>query len=135
MELKLIRKEFTDRSTIGELYVNGKFECFTVEDKDRKLESGGKKEYAVTAIPRGTYQVVNSFSNRFQKYLPELINVPQFTGVRIHPGIKAEDSEGCILVGTTKAKDFIGNSRVAFASLFSKIKAVEKKEKITLIIQ
>jgi len=135
MELKLIRKEFTDRSTIGELYVNGKFECFTIEDKDRKLESGGKKEYAVTAIPRGTYQVVNSFSNRFQKYLPELINVPQFTGVRIHPGNKAEDSEGCILVGTTKAKDFIGNSRVAFASLFSKIKAVEKKEKITLIIQ
>lgn len=135
MELKLIRKEFTDRSTIGELYVNGKFECFTLEDKDRKLESGGKKEYAVTAIPRGTYQVVNSFSNRFQKYLPELINVPQFTGVRIHPGNKAEDSEGCILVGTTKAKDFIGNSRVAFASLFSKIKAVEKKEKITLIIQ
>lgn len=135
MELKLIRKEFTDRSTIGELYVNGKFECFTLEDKDRKLESGGKKEYAVTAIPIGTYQVVNSFSNRFQKYLPELINVPQFTGVRIHPGNKAEDSEGCILVGTTKAKDFIGNSRVAFASLFSKIKAVEKKEKITLIIQ
>jgi len=135
MELKLIRKEFTDRSTIGELYVNGKFECFTIEDKDRKLESGGKKEYAVTAIPRGTYQVVNSFSNRFQKYLPELINVPQFTGVRIHPGNKAEDSEGCILVGTTKAKDFIGNSRIAFASLFSKIKAVEKKEKITIIIQ
>ena len=135
MELKLIRKEFTDKSTIGELYVNGKFECFTLEDKDRKLESGCKKEYAVTAIPRGTYQVVNSFSNRFQKYLPELINVPQFSGVRIHPGNKAEDSEGCILVGTTKAKDFIGNSRVAFAALFSKIKAVEKKEKITLIIQ
>lgn len=135
MELKLIRKVFTDKSTIGELYVNGKFECFTLEDKDRKLESGGKKEYAVTAIPKGTYQVVNSFSNRFQKYLPELLNVPQFSGVRIHPGNKAEDSEGCILVGTTKSQDFIGNSRGAFAALFTKIKAVEKKEKITLIIQ
>lgn len=134
MEIKLVRKEFTDKSTIGELYVNGKFQCYTLEDKDRKLESGGKKEYAKTAIPRGTYNVVNSFSNRFQKYLPELQNVPQFAGIRIHPGNTADHSEGCILVGTTKAKDFIGNSRSAFATLFALIKAVEKKEKITITI-
>jgi hypothetical protein len=98
------------------------------------MEAGGQKVHGLTAIPRGKYTLVNSFSNRFQKYLPEILNVPGFAGIRIHPGNKAEDSEGCILVGTTKGVDFIGNSRNAFASLHSKIKAVEKKEKITIEI-
>ena len=134
MEIKLVREVFTETSTIGSLYINGVFECFTLEDKDRKLESGGQKVYAKTAIPRGKYNVVNSFSNRFQKYLPEIQNVPQFAGIRIHPGNTADHSEGCILLGSTKAKDFIGNSKVAFAAFFKKIQAVEKKEKITIEI-
>lgn len=134
MEIKLVRKIFTDKSTIGELFINGIFECFTLEDKDRKLEAGGKKEFGITAIPRGKYTIINSFSNRFQKYLPEVLNVPQFKGIRIHPGNKAEDSEGCILVGTTKNVDFVSDSRKAFSSLFTKIKAAEKREKITIEI-
>lgn len=134
MEIKLVREVFTETSTIGSLYINGVFECFTLEDKDRKLEAGGQKVYAKTAIPRGKYNVINSFSNRFQKYLPEIQNVPQFAGIRIHPGNTADHSEGCVLLGTTKAKDFIGNSKVAFAAFFKKIQAVEKKEKITIEI-
>lgn len=134
MEIKLVREVFTETSTIGSLYINGVFECYTLEDKDRKLESGGQKVYAKTAIPRGKYNVVNSFSNRFQKYLPEIQNVPQFAGIRIHPGNTADHSEGCVLLGSTKAKDFIGNSKVAFAAFFKKIQAVEKKEKITIEI-
>ena len=134
MEIKLVREVFTETSTIGSLYINGVFECYTLEDKDRKLESGGQKVYAKTAIPRGKYNVINSFSNRFQKYLPEIQNVPQFAGIRIHPGNTADHSEGCILLGSTKAKDFIGNSRTAFAAFFKKIQAVEKKEKITIEI-
>ena len=134
MELKLIRETFTEKSTIGSLYVNGIFFCFTLEDKDRKLESGGVKEYAKTAIPRGKYKVINSFSNRFKKYLPELVNVPQFAGIRIHAGNTADHSEGCILVGSTKAVDFIGNSKVTFDKLMKAIQAVEKIEKITIEI-
>lgn len=134
MELKLIRETFTEKSTIGSLYVNGIFFCYTLEDKDRKLESGGVKEYAKTAIPRGKYKVVNSFSNRFKKYLPELINVPQFAGIRIHPGNTADHSEGCILVGSTKAVDFIGNSKMTFNKLMKAIQAVEKIEKINIEI-
>lgn len=134
MEIKLVREVFTETSTIGSLYINGVFECYTLEDKDRKLESGGQKVYAKTAIPRGKYNVVNSFSNRFQKYLPEIQNVPQFAGIRIHPGNTADHSEGCVLLGSTKAKDFIGNSKVAFAAFFKKIQAEEKKEKITIEI-
>lgn len=135
MELKLIRETFTDKSTIGSLFVNGIFFCYTLEDKDRKLESGGVKEYAKTAIPRGKYKVINSFSNRFKKYLPELVNVPQFAGIRIHAGNTAEHSEGCILVGSTKAVDFIGNSKVTFAKLMKVIQAVEKIEKINITIE
>jgi hypothetical protein len=86
MELKVIRKIFTNKSTIGELHINGKFFCYTLEDKDRYVEQGGKKEFGITAIPRGTYSVVLSFSNRFQKYLPEILNVPQFVGIRMHTG-------------------------------------------------
>jgi hypothetical protein len=135
MELKLIRETFTEKSTIGSLYVNGIFFCYTLEDKDRRLESGGVKEYAKTAIQRGKYKVVLSFSNRFKKYLPELINVPQFAGIRIHAGNKAEDSEGCILVGATKTVDFIGQSQVTFGKLMKAIQAVEKIEKINITIE
>ena len=134
MELKLIRETFTEKSTIGSLYVNGIFFCYTLEDKDRKLEAGGVKEYAKTAIPRGKYKVINSFSNRFKKYLPELVNVPQFAGIRIHAGNTADHSEGCILVGSTKAVDFIGNSKVTFDKLMKAIQAVEKYEKINIEI-
>lgn len=134
MKIEVKREEFTDKSTIGRMYVNGVFECYTLEDKDRKLEAGGQKVYGLTSIPRGSYTLIMSFSNRFQKYLPEILNVPQFEGIRIHGGNSDVDSHGCILVGQTKVKDFIGNSRAALAQLLTKIKSVEKKEKITITI-
>jgi hypothetical protein len=134
MELQLKRKEFTDNSTIGELAVNGVSECFILEDKDRKLETGAKKIHGLTAIPRGRYEIVITFSNRFQQYLPLLLSVPQYEGVRIHSGNTSANTEGCLLPGTTKSKDFVGGSRDAFQRLFSKLKKVEKKEKIFITI-
>lgn len=136
MNIKVIRKEFTENSTIGELYINDKFFCYTLEDKDRKLESAGAKAKVQdkTAIPRGEYQVVMSFSNRFKTYMPELLNVPYFAGIRIHSGNTAAHSEGCILLGATKSKDFVGNSRVTVAKFYSELKKVEKKEKIFITI-
>lgn len=141
MEIELIRKTFTETSTIGEIRINGMFECYSLEDKDRGLvksmplsEIKQKKIYAKTAIPEGRYQVVITYSNRFKKYLPLLINVPGFEGIRIHPGNTAADTEGCLLCGTEKGKNVIINSRAAFNKLFSKLKAVEKKEKIYITI-
>lgn len=134
MELKVIRKIFTNKSTIGELHINGKFFCYTLEDKDRYVEQGGKKEFGITAIPRGTYNVVLSFSNRFQKYLPEILNVPQFVGIRIHGGNSPESTNGCLLVGKIKMKDFIGESAKTFSAFMAELKKVEKKEKITIEI-
>ena len=125
MDLKLVRKIFTEQSTVGELSVDGKFECFTLEDKVRPVKVHGE-----TAIPEGIYEVIINFSPRFKRQLPRLLNVPGFEGILIHPGNKAVDTDGCILVGTTKSKDFVGNSRVAFNALFEKLVAGSKKAKI-----
>jgi hypothetical protein len=125
MNLKLVRKTFTEQSTIGELSVNGKFECFTLEDKVRAVKIHGS-----TAIPEGIYEVVITFSDKFKKQLPLLLDVPNFEGIRIHSGNVAADTEGCILVGQTKSQDFVGGSRNAFKSLFPKLEAALKKEKI-----
>ena len=103
MKLTLARRIFTTQSTIGELAVDGNFECFTLEDPVRP-----KKIRSVTAIPAGTYTVAITFSPRFGTELPLLLDVPEFEGIRIHPGNTATDTEGCLLVGKSRAIDTIG---------------------------
>ncbi len=126
MELILKRLHKTNESTIGELSINGKFECYTLEDVERK-----EKIYGKTAIPKGTYNVVMTMSNRFKIVLPLLLNVPNFEGVRIHAGNTAKDTEGCILLGQTRAIDFVGSSKKAMENFKAKIKG----QKITLTIE
>ena len=129
MELQVKRMEFSEESTIGELWVDGVFECYTLEDKVRPVKIAGK-----TAIPSGRYEVIINFSQRFQKQLPLLLNVPNYEGVRIHSGNTAANTEGCILVGETKAENFVGESRWAFNRFFEKLKAASETEKIFLEI-
>jgi hypothetical protein len=129
MDIQVIRKEFTDQSTIGEMRLDGAFECFTLEDAVRPVKIKG-----ITAIAAGSFEVAVNFSERFQRLLPLLLSVPNFDGVRIHPGNTDRDTEGCILVGKTKKKDFIGSSRVAFAALFEKIQAASQQEKVFIHI-
>lgn len=129
MELKLIRETYTEDSTIGKLYVNDLFHCFTLEDKVRDV-----KIKNVTAIPAGRYKVVVDFSNRFQQLMPLLLNVPNYLGVRIHTGNYSKDTEGCILVGSTKAVNFIGNSKKAYAKLLSTITKALKTEQVFITI-
>lgn len=121
--LLLIRDTFGPGCTLGKLYLNNVFLCHTLEDTDRYLDRKGiqAKIYASTAIGAGKYDVRISMSNRFKKMMPELLNVPGFTGIRIHSGNIAEDTEGCILVGNARGKDRILDSRSAFEALMSKI--------------
>jgi hypothetical protein len=126
MKLHLKRLHKTDKSTIGELTIDGKFECYTLEDIERDV-----KIKSETAISKGTYKVIINQSNRFKRLMPLLLNVPNFEGVRIHAGNTNHDTEGCILVGRTRGVDFIGQSRKAYDSLFKKMQ--EAKE-ITLTI-
>ena len=127
MELLLKRIHKTETSTIGELSIDGKFECYTLEDVERAVKI--KNE---TAIPKGKYKVIITPSNRFKRDLPLLQNVPGFEGIRIHSGNTNHDTEGCILVGQTRAADFIGNSRKAFDKLFAKM---QKASEINITIE
>jgi hypothetical protein len=88
-----------------------------------------------TAIPLGTYIVKWTFSNRFQRYMPLVMDVPGFEGIRIHSGNSNADTEGCILVGENKIKGKVINSRVAVNRLYNMIqKADDSNEKITITI-
>jgi hypothetical protein len=120
MKVKVVRDVFSKDWTQSKIYVDDVFVCYGLEDRDRALEVLTEaKVYGKTAIPRGNYKTVISMSNRFKKLLPELLNVPHFTGIRIHSGNTVEDTEGCILVGTERTEDGkVLNSRVAFTALF-----------------
>jgi hypothetical protein len=131
MELKVVRSVHNPKSTLGKMYLNNEFYAFTCEDTVRNLKGDpGKKIKNETAIDAGRYEVVLSFSQRFQKYLPLLLKVPCFDGIRIHGGNTAADSEGCILIGAEgDMKASIRNCASKVASLVASLKAVEKKEK------
>ena len=116
MKIEVKRLHRTSNSTIGELTIDGKFECYTLEDIERDVKIKGE-----TAIAKGTYKVIINQSNRFKRLLPLLINVPNFEGVRIHAGNSNHDTEGCILVGQNRSTDYITKSRKAFDSLFKKM--------------
>ncbi len=83
----------------------------------------GTKVLGKTAIPIGTYKLIIDASTRFKQDMPHILDVPNFTGVRIHSGNTSADTDGCILLGTTWAgKDFIGNSKIAYKKFFDKLK-------------
>lgn len=133
-----------DGYTISRLYVNGElFGCNTLEDTDRGLrqdmsleEIKAKKVYGETAIPSGSYECVYTYSTRFKKMLPLLLNVQGFDGIRIHSGNSAKDTLGCILVGKNDKKGWISNSRFWTDKLIQTMKtAWDRKEKVTIKIQ
>lgn len=120
MKIVVVRDTFTENSTIGKMLIDGAFFCYTLEDTIRDTKIAGE-----TAIPYGTYKVIVNMSNRFKRLMPLLLNVPNFEGVRIHNGNTKEHTHGCILVGATKSKDFIGDSKVTFNKLMSKLNGVK----------
>lgn len=124
MKLVVQRSPSSAHSTIGELSVDGRFECYTLEDV---IRPPGVKVPGQTCIPPGTYAVQLTMSQRFNRVLPLLIDVPMFSGIRIHPGNTDANTEGCILVGWVKGVDQILQSRDAFAALFSKLLDAETK--------
>lgn len=135
MKIIVERFQFSNKSTIGTLTTD-KFSCFTLEDCDRYLEDGGEKIDGQTAIPRGTYRVIIDYSNRFKRDLPRLLDVPKFEGIRIHCGNTAEDTHGCLLVGSTYEENFVGNSKATFSRLFELMEeSYDREEEIWIEIK
>ena len=143
MKLLLDRIYKGPNYTIGKLYINGVYECDTLEDVDRGLTSQmsldeikSKKIYGNTAIPTGTYIVnMNTVSPKFKDriwakpyngILPRIENVKGYEGVLIHVGNKAEDTLGCILVGRNRIKGSVVESTECFYKLMSVLLGASK---------
>ena len=135
MKIEVNRIFKASNYTIGELSVNNNYICDTLEDKVRV---DGEKVYAETAIPTGTYTLVLSYSNRFKKVMPEILNVPNFSGIRIHCGNSSKDTEGCLLVGKWdgKTENWISDSKNSYNKLYPLLEeAFNNKENITITIK
>ena len=137
MELKVLRREFSGKTTIGELFINDVFFCYTLEDVDRNLyatmtkqEIETNKVYGKTAIPYGKYEVVMTWSNKFKCIMPLVNNVPGYLGIRIHKGNSEVDTLGCLLVGMKKSVDKITNSTDAFDKLYKMLQEACSKGKV-----
>lgn len=111
--------------TLGKLRIDGEEFCHTLEPKWRKPEA--KKVRGRTAIPAGRYPVVITLSPKFKQWLPLLLHVPNFEGIRIHAGNTVKDTKGCILVGENTEKGVLSDSRLWVDRLKRKI--VDAKER------
>ena len=130
MNITVERLQCDEDVTIGSMTVDGEWQCWTLEDPRREIEGQPCSVWKIpgkTAIPAGRYRVMLSMSVRFKRYLPILLNVPGFSGVRIHAGNTAEDTEGCILVGNERLAKSIARSQLALAPLMSKLAEAERK--------
>lgn len=145
MELSLQRLRLDSTATQGDLSIDGAFEAHTLELPVVDGLPG-------SAIPPGTYAVILNHSPKFSGdaqfmnlcdslapakeflyLMPEVMGIPGRSEIRIHWGNTAHDTEGCILVGRSLSEDFIGNSRLAFATLYPKLLATWiAKEPISL---
>lgn len=105
MKFELIRDVFQPGFTLGRLLKDGEHFGYTCEDCDRGLENGGVKVPGKTAIPLGLYGLAATMSTRFAKLMPLVKDVPGFTGVRIHGGNTANDTEGCPLLGAIRTAE------------------------------
>ena len=133
MKLILIRHARRADYTIGRLEdENGKKICDTLEPIWRNYDGGEMKIPRKSAIPEGSYRVVVTKSRRFQKYLPLLVGVPGFEGVRIHAGNTSRDTEGCILVGQNLQVGKVLWSRITLEKL---MKLIENEKEIYLTIK
>lgn len=130
MELLTVRNPSTDISTIGDMFIDSIWECFTLEDPVRE----GSKISGNTAIPEGRYEVVIDESVRFKRLMPHILNVPGFTGIRIHILNTAEETEGCIGIGQRRVINKILDSKKAFDRFFPKLEEGLRQGKVFITV-
>lgn len=125
MNIAVQRDTFTELSTAGVLLLDGNFECYTLEPPVR--------DFKPCCIPDGNYPVVLQESAKFGFVVPCVLNVPGFTAIEIHTGNKPDDTEGCCLVGQSRATDWVANSKDAFAALMAKLQESSDDISITYV--
>lgn len=111
MNVEVKRDTLTSRSTMGQLYVDGRQECFTLEPPQRAEKP--------CAIPPGTRPLTIRWSVRFQRLMPHIENVEGFEGVELHTGNYPSDTIGCTIVGLVNGPDLVLQSHIAFERLWA----------------
>ncbi len=104
--------------------IDGDHFCYTLEDVVR---APGVKIPKETAIPEGRYRLVLDYSQRYQRLMPHVLDVPMFTGIRLHSGTTELDTEGCIIVALHRGVGKVTESKLAFNALFTILAAVQKR--------
>ena len=145
MKILVDRYNTTSTHTDGLLFIDGKFECYTLEDTFREEKVKGE-----TRIPNGTYKVelrevggfhskyLAKYGDTFHKGMLWIRNIPNFEYVLIHEGNDPSSTSGCLLLGSTADKDkaFIGGSSIAYSQAYKKIiKAFENNEKVHIVYE
>ena len=108
MRLTINRTGATGEALIGRLYVDGVFECFTLEHLD-------------VCIPAGTYSIEMTYSPAFHRDLPLLDGVPGRSDIRIHPANWPDQLKGCIAVGQSHGDTYLNNPTLALNALLQKM--------------
>ena len=141
MKLTLKRIALRPTYTIGKLYIDDAYFCDTLEDtvrdtnKSGKFDNGEQKIKGKTAIPYGTYEIKWTYSPRFKKYTPQLMNVPSFEGIRVHAGNTSADTEGCLILGENKQVGKVLNSRATINKFYPIINEACSNGKVTIEIK
>ena len=141
MKLTLKRIALRSTYTIGKLYIDDVYFCDTLEDtvrdtnKSGKFDNGEQKVKGKTAIPYGTYEIKWTYSPRFKKHTPQLMNVPSFEGIRVHAGNTSADTEGCLILGENKQVGKVLNSRATINKFYQIIKEACSNGKVTIEIK
>ena len=127
MKIKVDRIYKGESYTIGRMYLNEEYFCDTLEDAIRPVKIPNE-----TAIPAGTYKVEVTYSPRFKRNLPLLVDVPNYTGIRIHNGSNKDHTSGCILVGFNTAKGKLTDSRKISDQLTNLLKSLSEPIEIEI---
>lgn len=138
IKYSLNRKTLTVGFTLG-LLCTGASQYYTVEDTVRPMyiNTNGKvvgKIKGETAIPAGEYQIVDTYSPKYKKNMLRLLNVKTHTGILIHSGNTALDSEGCIIIGMKQTPNGVAESRIALDKFEKEVRQALKNSGVYLII-
>lgn len=140
MEAKLERAWRLETYTVGRVLVDDERFSESMEDKDRGLTQDMSEEeikrvkvYGETAIPTGVYTVKMTYSPKYKRMMPEVLNVPGFSGIRIHSGNTAKDSLGCILLGRNTKVGMVTESRKTCKEFERLLKAAGGECKLTIV--
>lgn len=137
MEITLKRTWVNPLSTIGDFKVyhdgdlnNSIFKCYSLEDIERPVKVFGK-----TCIPKGRYEIAFTWSEKFKRDVLMLLNVPNFDRIYCHEGVKAEDTNGCILLAMIRRETVIEKSKPAVEAVEKLAREAKKRgEKIFITI-